>query len=226
MSYKGFYKLANKKFLTSGEKIMECKTLGLICILIATTGFGIVNLYLNSKILDLQNQQEILTTERNSYSHAYERFALLESRKLSYEIMLNIGLLFSKIDYKFSGETRPQTQKGIQKAEESMLEVNKNRLLELAYTAASSKVSQISPDDYVSQIKKRLGDGSDRNKYDKIQGKVVAKINAALERVQDERDNKKSSRIKFQRIRDISYIVFLIIQIVGLYFTFAGESKK
>ncbi len=55
---------------------------------------------------------------------------------------------------------------------------------------------------------------------------VVAKINTELERVQDDRDNKKTSQKKIQKTRDFLYIVFLAFQIAGLYFTFAGEVSK
>lgn len=204
---------------------MTSKIIGLICLLVATTGFGFHAL-LNNKINDIDNLIRKHTTERDIYAHSYERFTESETKKLLHEIMLNIGLLFGKLDIKYSGSIRPQTESGIKTAEDNMLKIDKKRLLELAYTAASSKKDNIDPNDYKSQIEVRLGDMKNREEYSKIRNEVIQKLNKEIQRVQDEREVLEHKRESLIKTRDGLYIFYLFSQVIGIGFTFVGEAKN
>ena len=102
---------------------------GLLCLLIATIGFGFINWGQNKKISGLEDDIEGLNTERNHYARAYERFTSMEFKPLMHELLFNVALLFGKIDCKFSGKINPKTEEGIKTANENMLKEDRKRLL-------------------------------------------------------------------------------------------------
>jgi hypothetical protein len=204
---------------------MRLKIAGLVCLLVATTGFGFHNWHLVNRASNLDASITQLSVERDLLVQSYDRFREAETRKLLHEVALNIGLLFAKLDLKLSGGVRPRTEEGIRTAEENMLKADRKRLLELAFAAASSKGDDVDPSAYASDVDARLGDMSDRQAFALVRDEVVQMLNDAIQRTQNKRDALKKKRHSLLKQRDGWYVTYLFIQILGIGLTVVGEKR-
>ncbi|MDA3813456.1 MAG: hypothetical protein PF570_04300, partial [Candidatus Cloacimonetes bacterium] len=194
------------------------KFFGSVLIIIATLGFGFHNWKFNNSINDIEDDVRKSIASRDLYVLAYTQFRERELKCLLNEVELNIGLLFAKIDLKTKGIVRPKTEEGIQTAEANLQKSKQDRIIELAYA-----VDETSEKEYYQNIKQRLEMETSKEELDAISNEIQNKMSSILEEVHDQRDNFLMQKDNLKKRRDLWYLIYLTIQVIGIFFIISVE---
>lgn len=189
------------------RKYKSIKALSVVCILIATGGFGIHAWNLNNKLSDLESQLRDANKQYDEKIRVFERFNVDELKAMINRVNRDVVL---------AGRDLP-------KREESIETHNQNGLaaLRCGLAAWASSVS----DEYSNQVKQEVKN-MDWDQMQEEKKRILPYAKAALDEVKFKRD--EISRIKrdLMHQRDYFYSFYLFIQVLGIVLGGIAEFLK
>jgi len=188
---------------------MKAKLLGSILILVATTGFGFHIWKINNNTKILENKISKLNNERDLVILSYDQY---KWRRIKSQLHRFEGNFFASIE---------QSEKAVLGKENSFTDyLNEYRLglKELAFTTDNSKEKA-----EFNTIKDQIDSHNEKNELDKIKDKIMKNFGIKLQEIQNERDGFKSELINTSNKGNNIYIIYLILQVFGIFLVALGE---
>lgn len=209
---------------------MKIKILGLILLLIATTGFGFHNWHINNNIDSYTKRIDDLVDERNRYIDGFMRYRDLKQEWKVEVIAANIGQLFKRTDLILYKEIRDVSIRGVKTSRDNIRFTKRKALEEfagnvggLAYADSiierfdsARDVEVINEVDYMNEIALMT---------DKLYLEIRTRLAGKIGLLQRELKEKREMRSSHSQTRDVWYMIFLSIQIIGIALTILGESR-
>jgi len=208
---------------------MKIKILGLILLLIAMTGFGFHNWYINNNIDSCTNRIDDLVDERNRYVDGFMRYRDLKQEWKVEVIAENIGQLFKRTDLILYKKIKDASIQGVKTARDNIRFTKRKALIEFA-----GNVGGIA---YADSIIKRFDSISDDEglneveymskialKTDELYLEIRSRLEAKIGLLQRELKEKREMRSSYSQTRDVWYMIYLSMQIIGIALTILGES--